>query len=321
MGFLGLPGEQLPRLTETVKNGLHILLPLGILIYVLIRNFSPMMAGFIAVVATFLAAMMRKRSRLNLRDIIDALALGGRNAITVSVACAAAGIIVGMVSLTGLGLKFSSMVVSISGGVPLIAIVLIGLASLVLGMGLPVTASYIVLVILAGPALVEMGVALITAHMIVFWYSQDANVTPPVALASFAGAGVAGANPMRCAFSSWKIAKGLYIIPIIMAYQPLLLDGPFWEVVRTIVFSFLGLIAFTSFLEAYLFHRTNFIEWFLMGVATFLLLLPSVYSDFIGFVLFLTVVLTQKLIWKKEWKGLVGLELSWKGLMDAIQGR
>jgi len=321
MGFLGLPGNQLPRIGETLKNGLHFLIPLGILIYVLIKNFSPMMAGFIAVVATFLTAMLRKRSRLSLRDIIDALALGGRNAITVSVACAAAGIIVGMVSLTGLGLMFSSMVVSISGGVPLIAIVLIGLASLVLGMGLPVTASYIVLVILAGPALVEMGVALITAHMIVFWYSQDANVTPPVALASFAAAGIAGANPMRCAFSSWKIAKGLYIIPIIMAYQPLLLDGPFWEVVRTIVFSSLGLIAFTSFLEAYLFHRTNFIEWVLLGFATPLLLLPSLSSDFIGLALFVTVFLTQKLIWKKEWKGLLGLELSWKGLIDAFQGR
>jgi TRAP transporter 4TM/12TM fusion protein len=321
MGFLGLPGDQLPRIVETIKNGLHFLIPLGILIYVLVRNFSPMMAGFVAVVATFLAAMLRKRSRLSLRDTIDALALGGRNAITVSVACAAAGIIVGMVSLTGMGLKFSSMVVSISGGVPLIAIVLIGLASLVLGMGLPVTASYIVLVILAGPALIEMGVALITAHMIVFWYSQDANVTPPVALASFAGAGVAGANPMRCAFSSWKIAKGLYIIPIIMAYQPLLLNGPFWEVVRTIVFSTLGLIAFTCFLEAYLFHRTNLIEWIFMGAATFLLLLPSLYTDFIGTALFVVVFFTQKLLWKDEWKGLLGLQFSRKDLVNAFQGR
>jgi len=321
MGFFGLPGDQLPRIGETIKNGLHFLIPLGILIYVLVRNFSPMMAGFVAVVATFLTAMIRKRSRLSLRDVIDALALGGRNAIIVSVACAAAGIIVGMVSLTGMGLKFSSMVVSLSGGVPLIAIVLIGLASLVLGMGLPVTASYIVLVILAGPALIEMGVALITAHMIVFWYSQDANVTPPVALASFAGAGIAGANPMRCAFSSWKIAKGLYIIPIIMAYQPLLLNGPFWEVVRTIVFSTLGLIAFTCFLEAYLFHRTNLIEWIFMGAATFLLLLPSLSTDFIGTALFVTVFLTQKLIWKEEWKGLLGLQLSRKDLVNAFQGR
>ena len=106
-----------------------------------------------------------------------------------------------------------------------------------------------------------------------------------------------------------------------MAYQPLLLDGPFWEVVRTIVFSSLGLIALTAFLEAYLFHRTNFIEWIFIGAATFLLLFPSIYTDFIGLALFLTVFLTQKLIWKKEWKGLLGLELSWKGLVDAFQGK
>ena len=148
--------------------------------------------------------------------------------------------------------------------------------------------------------------------MIVFWYSQDANVTPPVALASFAGAGIAGANPMRCAFSSWKIAKGLYIIPIIMAYQPLLLNGPFWEVVRAVVFSSLGLIGFTCFLEVYLFHRTNLFEWIIMGAATFLLLLPSLTSDIIGAALFLGVVFTQKLIWKDEWKGLLGLQFSRK---------
>ncbi|RTZ93042.1 MAG: TRAP transporter permease, partial [Deltaproteobacteria bacterium] len=213
MGFSGLDKSQLPKLGETIKAGLHFLIPLAILIYVLVNNYSPMMAGFIAVVSVFAVSMIRRATRMSLKDIIEALELGAKNAITVSIACAAAGIVVGMVSLTGMGLKFSSFVVSLSHGIPLLAILLIGLASLVLGMGLPVTASYIVLVILAGPALTNMGIALVTAHMIVFWYSQDANVTPPVSLASFAAAGIAGANPMRCAFASWKIAKGLYIIP------------------------------------------------------------------------------------------------------------
>ena len=198
---------------DPLKKGFHFLIPLGILIYVLVNNYSPIMAGFIAVVSVFALAMVRRATRMSLKDIIEALELGAKNAITVSVACAAAGIVVGMVSLTGMGLKFSSFVVSLSHGIPLLAILLIGLASLVLGMGLPVTASYIVLVILAGPALTGMGVALVTAHMIVFWYSQDANVTPPVSLASFAATGVAGANPMRCAFASWKIAQGALYHP------------------------------------------------------------------------------------------------------------
>jgi len=308
MGFSGLDKSQLPKLGETIKGGLHFLIPLGVLIYVLVNNYSPMMAGFIAVVSVFVVSMIRRATRMSLKDIIGALELGAKNAITVSIACAAAGIVVGMVSLTGMGLKFSSFVVSLSHGIPLLAILLIGLASLVLGMGLPVTASYIVLVILAGPALTNMGIALVTAHMIVFWYSQDANVTPPVSLASFAAAGIAGANPMRCAFASWKIAKGLYIIPIIMAYQPLLLNGPFWEVVRTIVFAAFGLIAFTAFMEAYLFHRTNLIEWVLLGLASLLMFLTDLKTDIIGGVLFAVVIFTQKFVWKEEWQGILGMQ-------------
>ena len=222
----GTGPQTLPKVWTTLKNGWHFLFPVAVLIYVLVNNYSPMMAGFVAVVSTLVAVHGAQSSRLGIKGIIEALELGARNAVMVSVACAAAGIIVGMVGLTGMGLKFSSLVVSLSGGVRLFAILLIGLASLVLGMGLPVTASYIVLVILAGPALMDMGVPLLTAHMIVFWYSQDANVTPPVSLASFAGAGIAGANPMRTGFTSWKLAKGLYLIPIVMAYNPLLAGRP-----------------------------------------------------------------------------------------------
>ena len=241
-GLAGQPRENLPRAWQVLKDGLHFVIPVAILIYVLVSNYSPMMAGFVAVVSTLatgLAAqivrwVMRRAeyaqtrpggaefSRDQTRQILKALEQGARNAVMVSVACAAAGIIVGMVTLTGMGLKFSSLVLELSFGIKALAILLIGAASLVLGMGLPVTASYIVLATLAGPALLDMGVPLLVSHMIVFWYSQDANVTPPVSLASFAGAGVAGANPMQTAFTSWKLAKGLYIIPLVMAYRPLL---------------------------------------------------------------------------------------------------
>ena len=155
------------------------------------------------------------------------------------------------------------------------AIILIGMASLVLGMGLPVTASYIVLVILAGPALMDLGLPIIVAHMVVFWYSQDANVTPPVSLAAFAGAGIAGASPMKTGFASWKIAKGLYIIPIIMAYRPLLCNGPVTEVIMTMCFTAIGLVAFTSFLERFLFKRLSLVETLLMGSAALALFWPN----------------------------------------------
>lgn len=259
-GLKGQPREELPRLGETLKGGVHFLIPLAILITVLLMNFSPMMAGFIAVVSVYVTAMLRKSSRLSLSKLIAALETGARNAVMVSIACAAAGIIVGITNLTGMGLRFSSMVVSLSQGIPILAIALIALASLVLGMGLPVTASYIVLVILAGPALMDMGIPLITAHMIVFWYSQDANVTPPVSLASFAGAGIAGASPMRTAFTSWKLAKGLYIIPVVMAYHPLLLDGPTGEVIRTVIGTTLALLAFVVAMERYFLAPISWLE-------------------------------------------------------------
>ena len=298
-GLKGQDPATLPKLLPTIKGGLHFLFPVAVLIYVLMHNYSPMMAGFVAVLSTFVASMVTKASRMGPKRLLQAMELGSRNAVMVSVACAAAGIIVGIVGLTGMGLKFSSLVVSLSGGVRLFAILLIGLASLVLGMGLPVTASYIVLVILAGPALMDMGVPLITAHMIVFWYSQDANVTPPVSLASFAAAGVAGANPMRTGFASWKIAKGLYLIPIVMAYNPLLLDGPFWEVVRTILSGSLGLVSAAAFLERYLFRRANYFEWFLLGAGAVLLFWPGYWQDALGFIAFIAVVITQKVARKE----------------------
>jgi TRAP transporter 4TM/12TM fusion protein len=318
----GQSKENLPRIRKVLREGLHFIIPLAILIYVLVANYSPMMAGFVAVLSTFAASLIanavrwkvsanrlsiddpqRKRlydfGRNEFKQIIGSLEKGARNAIMVSVACAAAGIIVGMVTLTGMGLKFSSLVLDLSFGIKALAILLIGAASLVLGMGLPVTASYIVLATLAGPALLDMGVPILVTHMIVFWYSQDANVTPPVSLASFAGAGVAGANPMQTAFTSWKLAKGLYIIPIIMAYRPLLGMGPdyellHWEVVFTMLTTAVGLIAFASALERYFIRTATWLETALFTMAAAGLFWTELWADLIGWAAFVLVVLLQK---------------------------
>ncbi len=293
-GLHGLPRDQLPRAGKVLRENLHFLIPVVILVGALLSHVSPMKAGFLAVVSTWGASMLRSKSRMNLRQLVGALEKGAKNAVMVSVACAAAGIIVGMVTLTGLGLQFSGLVLELSFGIKVLAILLIGAASLVLGMGLPVTASYIVLVILAGPALEQMGVPVLVAHMIVFWYSQDANVTPPVSLASFAGAGVAGANPMRTAFTSWKLAKGLYIIPIVMAYRPLLLNGPTWEVVLTVVATAAGLVAFAACLERYLLRAATWVETALLLGAAFGLFWHTAWANAVGFVLLAAVVVSQR---------------------------
>jgi TRAP transporter 4TM/12TM fusion protein len=294
-GLEGQPRERLPRLRAVLKEGLHFILPVAALVTALVMNVSPMMAGLVAVVSTWLASYLRRRSRMGVRKVLEGLERGARNAVMVSVACAAAGIIVGVVGLTGQGLNFSSLVLKLSLDVQLLAILLVALASLVLGMGLPVTASYIVLATLAGPALLEIGIPLLVTHMIVFWYSQDANVTPPVSLASFAGAGVAGAHPMRTAFVSWKLAKGIYIIPIVMAYRPLLGNGPAWEVALTVVTCAAGLLAFAAALDRYLFRRATWPETLLLAAAALGLFWPRPYwTDAAGAALLLLAIVLQK---------------------------
>ena len=299
-GIWGLPKEELPRLGKTVKDGIHFIIPVAILVTVLMMNYSPMMAGFIAVLAVYFTAMVRKQSRISFRTLLKTLEQGAHNAVMVAVACAAAGIIVGMVNLTGTGLRFSSLVVSLSQGIPLLALMLVALTSLLLGMGLPVTASYIVLIILAGPGLMDLGIPLLTAHMVVFWYSQDANVTPPVALESFAAAGIAGSSPMKTAFTSWKLAKGLYIIPIIMVYHPLLLNGTFTEVFLTIVLSTFAIIAFVVCLERYFLTALSWPETILQGAAAIMLIWAVRTVNYIGIVLFLTLVILQIIKRKKK---------------------
>jgi TRAP transporter 4TM/12TM fusion protein len=318
-GLEGQPKESLPKVGKVVREGLHFIIPVLILIYVLVNNYSPMMAGFVAVVSTVAASLLANVIKWRLvevtgdtprpsalafaageaKSIVKALQKGATSAIMVSVACAAAGIIVGMVTLTGMGLKFSSLVLDLSYGIKVLAILLIGAASLVLGMGLPVTASYIVLATLAGPALLDMGVPLMVSHMIVFWYSQDANVTPPVSLASFAGAGVAGANPMRTAFTSWKLAKGLYIIPIIMAYRPMLGMGAtyellHWQVGLTMITTLLGLIAFASAIERFFIRKATWTETILFWIAAAALFWPRYWADGVGMAAFAVAFAMQK---------------------------
>jgi TRAP transporter 4TM/12TM fusion protein len=295
----GLPKELLPRMAETLKRGIHFIIPVGILIAVLILNYSPMMAGFIAILAVYLTSFIRKSSRISFRTLLDTLEQGARNAVVVAIACAAAGIIVGVVNLTGTGLRFSSLVVSLSQGIPLLALALVAFTSLLLGMGLPVTASYIVLVILAGPGLMDLGIPLLTAHMIVFWYSQDANVTPPVALESFAASGIAGSSPMKTAFTSWKLAKGIYIIPVVMAYHPLLLNGPTGAVIQTVIFCTLAIMAFVFCLERYYIVPLSWPETILHGAVAIALIWANDTVNYVGFGVF-TLLTVYQIIAKKR---------------------
>jgi len=307
-GMQGIPRSELPRVRDVLKSGWHFLLPLAVLIWLLAMHMSPMRVGYYAVVTMLLVAALRyalwfffvapqqgqpvtaqsTRQMLwaGVVKLVNALELGARNAVTVSMACAVAGIIVGVVGLTGLGLKFSSMMMAFSGGNLVMALVMILLASLILGLGLPVTASYIVLIVLVGPALSnEFGVPLLIAHLVVFWYSQDSNVTPPFALAAFAGAAVAGGKPMATSFQAWKFAKGLYLIPMFMVFNPeIIMGGPMAQVIWSGTIAIVALMAFVASIEGYLFARITLIPRVLLAASMIGIFYPSFMTEVVGFV-------------------------------------
>lgn len=269
-GMDRIPADEMPRTREILARGWHFLLPIALLLWLLIAGYSPMRVGFYAIVSVVAVAGMKalwlffndtpnvagfkELCRRGFELTSRAMELGARNAVAVSLACAVAGIIVGVVGLTGLGLKFSALMLTFSGGNLVLALLVVVIASLILGMGLPVTAAYIVLIILVGPALTsEFGIPLLVAHLVVFWYSQDSNVTPPVALAGFAGAAVAGSRPMETSIQAWKYAKGLYLIPLFMVFNDaIILGGPLPLVLWNGLIAIVALVAFAAVLEGFL---------------------------------------------------------------------
>lgn len=226
-------------------------------------------------------------------DILDSLALGSKNMVMTGILLIGVGIIIGSISITGIAITFSQIIVQISGGNLLIALILITLASLLLGMGLPVTAAYIMLAIIAVPALHTMGIALLAAHMIIFWVSQDSNVTPPVCLAAFAAAGIAGSNPMRTGFEAWKLAKGLYIMPLLFAYTDLI-TGSFIDKLDIFIFGLFGLYAFASFFTGYFFGKSGILVRLLTAIIGFALFVPHYYSWIGGVTAFILLAVYQK---------------------------
>lgn len=313
-GMEGMAAEELPKVGAVMREGWHFLLPLGVLVYLLMQGISPMRVGFYAIVAMLAVAVLRALAdflligpargrpvtaagalalaREGMRLFLRGLELGARNAVAVSMACAVAGIIVGVVGLTGLGLKFSAMMLAFSGGNLILALILVLLASLVLGMGLPVTAAYIVLIVLVGPALTEdFGIPLLIAHLVVFWYSQDSNVTPPVALAGFAGAAIAGAKPMETSLQAWKFAKGLYLIPLFMVFNPeIILGGPLPVLLWDGLIAIIALAAFAAALEGFLFAPMSVVSRLAVLPATVAVFWPDLLVEAAGVFVLLVIL-------------------------------
>ncbi len=262
-----------------MKSGAHFLIPLILITALLVIGYSPLLVGIIGCFSIILVAAVRKHSRIGIRKIITGMKNGALLALPISVACGAAGVIVGVVGQTGIGLQFTQFVTELSGGYMFTAIVLISLVALVLGMGLPVTAAYIVLAVMAVPLLGDFGLPLLTSHLIVFWLSQTSNVTPPIALAAFAGAGVANANPMRSSIEAFKLAAGLFIIPLMMAYSGLIIIDDHWlDFVLAIVRTIAIIVAMAMVIEGYFLKPLTVAERFVALMTTPVLLFDPAHT-------------------------------------------
>lgn len=293
-GLVGMDKADLPNPRKTLKDGWHLFLPLLSVVLFLTR-FSPLRAAFNSILVAVVVSMLRKHTRIGLRDILYALESGAKKAISVAAACASAGIIVGIVTLTGLGLTFANLIVSLAGGMLLPTLFLTMVASIILGMGLPTTAKYIVLATMAAPALVQLGVPLIAAHLFILYFGVIADVTPPVALAAYAGAGIAGGDSFKTGIQALKLGSAGFLIPFIFAMSPalLLIDVTPLKAVFAIVTASVGIVAFASAVQGYFLTDTTWMERLLFLVAALFLIHPNVAVDLLGFLLLAVPVVLQ----------------------------
>ncbi|MBI2881338.1 MAG: TRAP transporter permease [Candidatus Tectomicrobia bacterium] len=289
-GLKGLPREDLPRAGATLAWGGHLFLPLLVLVLMLVWAYSPMKSVFWGIVLIVVVGMMRKTTRVSPWKLVEALEFGARNAVTVAAACAAAGIIVGVIALTGLGLKFSDSLVSFSGGNILLALFFTMIASLILGCGMPTTAAYVVLASLAAPVLVRLGVPVLAAHMFIFYFGCISTITPPVALSSYAGAAIAEADPMRVSNTAVKFGLVAYIVPYMMVYGPsLLMQGDPVRILTTVFTAAIGVFAFATGLQGYLRRECAWWERAVLIAAGLCLIFPGWRTDLTGILALLAV--------------------------------
>ena len=233
--------------------------------------------------------MFRKTTRLNFRDFIDVMGKGIQNAIPVATACAAAGIITGIISLTGLGLRFSSILISLSGDSVFLMLILTMIASIVIGMGLPTSAAYILLAILAAPGLIKLGVEPLAAHFFIFFFGCISTITPPVALSAYAAAGIADANPIKTGYTAFRLALVAYVIPFIGIYRPaiLMLGSPL-QIILSFIPVIIGILGLTYGVEGFNGRHLLKVERSLLIISAILLLTNSnVIFNTLGIILFL----------------------------------
>ena len=295
-GLKPLESIDIPDVAQSLRNSGHVLLSIPVFIGTLISGYSVMYSSLAGIVCLLALSLLRYSSRLNPRQLIAAAVSAAEAILPVALATATAGIIIGVVTLTGMGLKFSSFIVSISGNNLLVALVLTMASSLVLGMGLPTAAAYILVATLTAPALVSMGVDLMAAHMFVFYSAMLSSITPPVALAAFAAAAICREPPMRVAMISVKFGFVAFLLPYFFVLEPRLLGmGDIGETVGVFAMAVVGVLSLACVLQGYAFGKLTTLSRIFIGIAALAVLMPDLKFKLIGIAAILAVLAAWKI--------------------------
>ena len=287
MGLRGLSKDEVPPLLQTLRHGAHFFIPIFLLIYVLVRGFTPFRAAFFAIVALLVVSSFRKESRLSPRSFIQTLIQGAKNSIVIAVSCGCAGIVVGVLDVTGLGIKFVTIVTELSFGVFPIALVMVMVSCLILGMGVPTAPAYIIAALIAAPTLTQFGVEPIVAHMFVFYSALLSAITPPVALAAYAGAAIAGGSVMATGIQASKLGFVKFLVPYMFVYNAafLMIGDPVF-VIWSFFTGMVGTMGLVVAMEGYLLARVDAFPRLLFAAAGLAALVPNLATDIPGLAVF-----------------------------------
>ena len=295
-GLKGTPREELPKFkTLFVEKG-HLAIPLIVIIYLLVSGYTPMRAALAAIGLSIVCACLRKSTRIGFKQIVQGLIDGSKGVLGVLIACATAGIIIGVVTKTGVGLKIATALLDLSGGQLLPAMFFTMLTSLILGMGVPTTANYVITSTIAAPALIQMGIPVLAAHMFAFYFGIVADVTPPVALAAYAGAGIAGANPMRTGVIAAKLAIAAFIVPYIFVLSPelLMINATGFTIIYSTVTALIGMWGASIAMIGFCQNVLNYPQRIMFFAGGICMIIPGVFTDIAGLVLLVLAFLWQR---------------------------
>ncbi len=281
--LVGIPKTELPNALRIMKERGQLCIPIIFIIVVIVMGWSPMKAAFWAIVVVLAVAMIRKETRPTLKSIVAALENGVKSVSSIVVTCGAAGIIVGVIAMTGLGAKLSYTLISISNGNVYIAAVLAAIITIILGCGMPPTPVYVILATVLVPPMVQLGVAPISAHMFIFFFSCIGALTPPVAITAYTAAAIAKADSNKTGWRAFRLGLVAYVIPFIFLMAPtLLLQGNPAEVIQAVITSIVGVMCLTASVEGYMFLHWSPIPRITLGGAAITMLIPGLLTDLIG---------------------------------------